>query len=177
MHSTPALEHLHPACQIPATQAKAPQTPQIKSQGSSDAAIVNAKVEKVKLRPAAKVSGVSDVLARALNNVAREVGVDMEELGDAVQLVDLGVDSLMTLTISGHFREELEVDVESTLFADGLTVGHLKMLLASSDNDTSSQHSSDDDDSSANTGLTTPDADSPPMKPQQVNESDVGSDE
>ena len=107
---------------------------------------MNAKTEKVKLRPAAKVSGVSEMLAGALNIVAREVGVEMEELGDAVQLVDLGVDFLMTLTISGHFREELELDVESTLFADCLTVGDLERLLGSADNDAHFQHSSDDSD-------------------------------
>ena len=165
-----------PPAKAQTTQAEAPKTSKIKPRGSSNAAIVNAKTEKVKLRPAAKVSGVSEMVTGALNIVAREVGVDMEELGDAVQLIDLGVDSLMTLTISGHFREELELDVESTLFADCLTVGDLKMLLGSAENDAHSQHSSDDSDSSAATGLTTPDGDIPAMKQYLVDGNDLGSD-
>lgn len=166
-----------PPAKAQTTQAKVPQISQIISQGSPHAAIVNDMVEKVNLRSAAKGSSVSDVLARALSIVAREVGVDMEELGDAVQLVDLGVDSLMTLTISGHFREELEIDVENAVFADCLTVGDLKTLLALGDNDASSQFSSDDSNSSAKTGLTTPDRGHPAMKSYLVNGYEVGSDE
>lgn len=166
-----------PPAKAKITQANVPRSSQIKPQGPRDTAIKNAKFEKVRLRPAAKVSSVSDVPARALNIIAREVGVDIEELGDAVRLVDLGVDSLMTLTISGHFREELSLDVESTLFADCPTVGDLKTLLSSSDNNASPEHSSDDTDSTANTGLTTPDGDSPAMKPFSVSEDDLVSDE
>lgn len=116
-------------------------------------------------------------MARALHIVAREVGVDIEELEDAVQLVDLGVDSLMTLTLSGHFREELELYIESTVLTDCLTVGDLKVLLGSGDTDASSQHSSEESDSGENTGLTTPDGEAPAVKPYLVTEDDLSADE
>ena len=159
------------------TQAKVSQTAQTKFQASSNAATVKTKIGKAKPSAAATVASVSDLLARALHIVAREVGVDMEELEDAVQLDDLGVDSLMTLTISGHFREELELDIESTLLADCLTVSDLKELLGSGDNDASSQHSSDESDSSDNTGLTTPDGEVPALKPYIVTVDNSGADE
>ena len=166
-----------PPANAQTTPAKSLQNSQNKVQESSNAIIVGVKTERVKILPGAKVSEVSDMIVRALNIVAREVGVDMEELGDAVQLVDLGVDSLMTLTISGHFREELELDMESTLFADCLTVGDLKMLLGSGGNDASSQHWSDESDSGADTGLTTPDGEASAGKSYLVNVNDSGSDE
>ena len=159
------------------TQPKVSQIVQTKTQAPYNPAIVNTKIEKGKPLAAPKASSVSDTLARALHIVAREVGVDIEELEDAVQLVDLGVDSLMTLTLSGHFREELELDIESTVLTDCLNVGDLKVLLGSGDTDASSQHSSEESDSGKNTGLTTPDGEAPAVKPYLVTEDDLSADE
>ena len=59
----------------------------------------------------------------ALNVVAEEVGVALTELSNNVVFDDIGVDSLMSLTISAKLRESLDIDVSSTLFADCPTVG------------------------------------------------------
>ncbi len=166
-----------PPAKTPTTQAKAPQMSAVISQGLSDTANGNAKVEKGEVQSAVKASRVSDMSVRGLNLVARELGVDVEELGDAVQLSDLGLDSLMALTISGYFREELELDIGSTLLVTCLTVCDLRTLLGSSSSDASSQHSSDDSDSSAITDLTTPDENSPAAEPQNVNGTDIGSED
>ena len=90
MHSSPALGYIHSACQSSDDSSRSSGTSKIKFPGSSNAAIVNAKTEKVKLRPAAKVSGVSEMLAGALNIVAREVGVEMEDLETKYSLLAFG---------------------------------------------------------------------------------------
>ena len=159
------------------TQPKVSQTVQTKFEAPCNPAIVNTTFEPAKSFAGPKVSGVSDMLARALHIVAREVGVDTEELGDEIQLVDLGVDSLMTLTLSGHFREELELDIESTDLTDCLTVGDLKVLLGSGDTNAPSPHSSDESDGGENTGLTTPEGEAPAVKPYLVTGDDLSADE
>ena len=166
-----------PPTKLHTTQPKVSQTVQTKFEAPDNPATVNTKIGKRKTLAAPKVSSVPDMLARALHIVAREVGVDIEELEDAIQLIDLGVDSLMTLTLSGHFREELELDIESTVLTDCLTVGDLKVLLGSGDTDASSQHSSDESDSGENTGLTTPDGETPAVKPYLITGNSFSADE
>jgi iterative type I PKS product template protein len=73
---------------------------------------------------------VSSVLTeQALMIIANEVGCDISELADSIVFTDIGVDSLMSLSISGRFREELEIEFHSTAFNDMPTVGHLKEFL------------------------------------------------
>ncbi|KAL8729534.1 MAG: hypothetical protein Q9181_004967 [Wetmoreana brouardii] len=73
--------------------------------------------------PAAQLQRTrEDISSRALNVVAAEVGVPITELSDNVVFADIGVDSLMSLTISASLREELEMEISSTLFVDCSTV-------------------------------------------------------
>ena len=55
--------------------------------------------------------------------------MDQSELNNDIQWADMGVDSLMSLTISGKFREDLDLEVESTLFTDYSSVGALRKHL------------------------------------------------
>lgn len=73
------------------------------------------------------------ISARALTIVAAEVGVEAAELTDDVMFVDIGIDSLLSLTISGRMREELDLDVPSSLFSDCLNVKELKAFLSPHD--------------------------------------------
>ncbi|RFU25044.1 hypothetical protein B7463_g11299, partial [Scytalidium lignicola] len=43
---------------------------------------------------------------------------------------DLGIDSLMSLTVSGRMREELEIDIHSHDFNDTLTIGAFKSFIS-----------------------------------------------
>ena len=63
-----------------------------------------------------------DISSRALNIVAEEVGVPISELSGNVVFEDMGVDSLMSLTVSARLREDLEMDISPTLFTDCPTV-------------------------------------------------------
>ena len=64
----------------------------------------------------------SGICSRVLNAVAEEVGVPISELSENVVFDDMGVDSLMSLTIISRLREDLDMDLSSTLFTDYPTV-------------------------------------------------------
>lgn len=59
-----------------------------------------------------------DISDRALRVAAAELGVPISELSGNVVFADIGVDSLMSLTISSRLREELDTEISSTLFVD-----------------------------------------------------------
>ncbi|KAJ4402884.1 hypothetical protein N0V85_005225 [Neurospora sp. IMI 360204] len=106
------------------------------------------------------------VVAQVLDILAREVGCSHDELADNIAFTDLGVDSLMSLTVSGKIREELDLDIPSGAFVDYPTIGALKGHLAQYDkagaNEPISSSASDDssDDESPELGsesnVTTP---------------------
>ncbi|KAJ2986930.1 hypothetical protein NUW58_g4794 [Xylaria curta] len=76
------------------------------------------------------------VVAQVMDIIAKETGVSHDELADNIAFSDLGVDSLMGLTISGRLREELELDVDSHAFNDHSTVGAFKKFLAQFESNT-----------------------------------------
>ena len=70
------------------------------------------------------------VTSQVLDIIASEVGISVDELADGIDFANMGVDSLMSLSISGRIREELEIDTPSSVFVDYPTVGALKGHLA-----------------------------------------------
>jgi iterative type I PKS product template protein len=78
-------------------------------------------------QPKAASSGTT---TSALEIMAEEIGVAVVKLTDTSELTPLGVDSLMSLSISGNFREKLELEVPSTLFVDCQTIKEVKGFLA-----------------------------------------------
>ncbi|KAG4438918.1 hypothetical protein IFR05_005598 [Cadophora sp. M221] len=71
--------------------------------------------KKARLTSRLEIQATSNLVAQALKIIADEVGCEMAELADPIELSDLGVDSLMSLSISGRFREELELDFPAQL--------------------------------------------------------------
>ncbi|KAL9610910.1 MAG: hypothetical protein Q9167_004420 [Letrouitia subvulpina] len=94
----------------------------------------------------------SNVTVKVLDIIASELGVGSDELTGSVQFADLGVDSLMALSITGRMREELDLQVQSSLFTDFPTVKNLQGYL-------NQQHMSENADASTD-GTLTPDVDS-----------------
>ncbi|MCJ1320622.1 hypothetical protein MMC15_005962 [Xylographa vitiligo] len=84
----------------------------------------------VTLKVEQKLSVSKSVTISVMEIIADECGVDMSELADGNSLADMGCDSLMQLAISGRMREDLELDVHSTLFTDYPTIGSLKGYLS-----------------------------------------------
>lgn len=93
------------------------------------------------------------LISKALEIIADEIGVDVAQLTDSTFLADLGVDSLMSLTILGNFREGLDLDIPSTQFYECSTVKDLKALLSDLTGDTedSSPSSSSETETNAST--------------------------
>lgn len=89
-------------------------------------------------------SSINGLPTKALNIVAAELGVELSELADNINFTDFGVDSLMFLAISGRFREELNLEVQDSLFIEVPTVKHLKLFLSQNGADTASEGSFDE---------------------------------
>ena len=103
--------------------------------------------------------------SKVIEVIAEETDVDVSELVDEAAFDNLGVDSLLSLTISAKLREVLDMDIPTSLFTDNETVGALKKYFANFDSpsssDSASETASDDEFGSPisgniSTALTTP---------------------
>ncbi|KAK4235627.1 ketoacyl-synt-domain-containing protein [Achaetomium macrosporum] len=69
-------------------------------------------------------------LALALSIIAEESGLATSDLTDNTVFADVGIDSLLGLTISARFKEELDADLDfNALFFEYPTVADLKRFL------------------------------------------------
>jgi iterative type I PKS product template protein len=84
---------------------------------------------QIKEKATTYTSASNVVTTQALQIIASEVGCEMSELADPIELSDLGIDSLMSLSISGRFREELDLNFSSSVFNDIPTIAGLKSFL------------------------------------------------
>ncbi|KAI0896590.1 polyketide synthase [Annulohypoxylon nitens] len=107
----------------------------------------------------------TSVVSQVMDVVSKETGVSHDELADNIAFADLGVDSLMGLTISGRLREELELEVDSHAFNDYATIGAFKKFLGkfetaapapALESSGSSGTSDSDDDIESDSEVTTP---------------------
>ena len=94
----------------------------------------SSKFQKVVALPKVMdMSGESKLITRALDIVAEEIGLTASDFDPSSDFADLGVDSLLTLTIASRLREELEIDVPVDLFVECPTVKELTLFLGSED--------------------------------------------
>jgi thioester reductase-like protein/acyl carrier protein len=103
-------------------------------------------------------------LALALSIIAEESGLSVADLTETTVFADVGIDSLLGLTISARFKEELDMEFEfNAFFFDYPTIGDLKTLFGGSEADTSSSSANDSASPKSSTiGVTTPDSDESP---------------
>ncbi|KAF2671317.1 polyketide synthase-like protein [Microthyrium microscopicum] len=73
------------------------------------------------------------MVSRVMNIIAEETELDMSELVAEAAFENLGVDSLLSLTISARFREELGFEISSTLFTDYATIGEMQKYFSQYD--------------------------------------------
>lgn len=93
-------------------------------------------------KPASPMKASGQVTNQAIGICAEEIGVSTSELSEEKSFAEMGVDSLLSLTVSGKFREVLDIEVPSTLFVDYPTVKDLKKFLAQFDSEETSQENS-----------------------------------
>lgn len=82
--------------------------------------------------------GTGSIITEFVSIIAGELGLDPSDLSDGAAFTDVGLDSLMSLTITGRMREELEIDVPTSLFVDNATVGEAKVAILTLSSDNSS---------------------------------------
>ncbi|RDL30666.1 Thiolase-like protein [Venustampulla echinocandica] len=132
------------------------------------------KTAQVTMKTISKVNAkLASVCSQALDILATEVGVGNDELADNIAFTDLGVDSLMSLTVSGRLREDLDIDVPSSAFLENPTIGSFKAFLskfeqkgmvATTNSDSPESHDQTTPDlelEDPDTGVTTPLDDTP----------------
>ncbi|KAF2018415.1 polyketide synthase [Aaosphaeria arxii CBS 175.79] len=94
---------------------------------------VTKAVKPAKAAPRAPKQSATSISSRVMKIIAEETDVDMSELVEEAAFENLGVDSLMSLTISAKFREDLDLEISSTLFTDYPTVGEMKKFFSQYD--------------------------------------------
>ncbi|KAK3617844.1 polyketide synthase [Elasticomyces elasticus] len=133
---------------IAAAPAPAPRAPaQIKT-APAPAKSAPAPVAKAAPKPkkvAAPKKPAGGLVNKIMKILSKETEVDEVELVDDAHFENLGVDSLLSLTISAIFREELDMEIASTLFTDYPTVGEMKKYFATLDNGSSAAAADEED--------------------------------
>ena len=72
----------------------------------------------------------TDYAVEAIKIISAETNVDLSELVDNAAFENLGVDSLMSLTLSAKFREDMGIEISSNLFSEYPTVGEMKKYFS-----------------------------------------------
>jgi len=106
------------------------------------------KVAKPKAKPSAPKKPSVDILSRVVAVIAEEVGVSASDIKPETEFGDLGIDSLLSLNILARIRDEVGLELPSSLFMDHPSFKDLQGLLGNTDSDDSSESStpvSDDD--------------------------------
>ncbi|KGQ04250.1 Conidial yellow pigment biosynthesis polyketide synthase [Beauveria bassiana D1-5] len=116
---------------LPSSKEAAP-VPSIKRETSNEKtwpAATPAPAQSDIRRPSAARSSEDLDFRRVLKIIAEEVGITLSELQPDVQLADLGLDSLLSLTISSRINDEMGLDLPSTLFVEHPTVKDLQFFF------------------------------------------------
>lgn len=69
--------------------------------------------------------------SRAMEIISEQSGVATADLQDDSVLADIGVDSLLTLTITGAFADEFDIETDTNFFEDHPTIGDVKRFFRS----------------------------------------------
>lgn len=72
-------------------------------------------------------------IPEALAIVSEQSGVPIAELQDDTVLADIGVDSLLTLTITGAFADHFDIEADTSFFDDHPTIADVKRFFAAKD--------------------------------------------
>jgi iterative type I PKS product template protein len=82
------------------------------------------------LAPAPAPEAAADTTAaKAIQIIATEAALNLEDMPDDAHVTALGIDSLMSLVIAEKFREQLGIVVSGSLFLEFQTIGDLRTWL------------------------------------------------
>lgn len=74
-------------------------------------------------------SGSKTSIQKAMDIISEESDLALSELQDECEFANLGIDSLLSLQISGKIREVLDLEVHNSAFLDHPTIGDFKQYL------------------------------------------------
>ena len=94
---------------------------------------VNAPALKSPPKKAPSMDSQTHGSSKVFDIIAEEVGMPASEMSDDSKFSELGVDSLLSLTILSKLRETLQKDLPQSTFQDCETVGDLRRQLQISD--------------------------------------------
>lgn len=111
-------------------QVAAPQKSATSASRAAPAATPAAAVTGAPTQHAASGSNASSTIDKALAIIAEESGLAPDQLTSDTNFNDVGIDSLLGLTIQARFKQEADIDLDTTaLFYDYPTVADLKAAL------------------------------------------------
>ncbi|KAK3331714.1 polyketide synthase, partial [Cercophora scortea] len=90
-------------------------------------------------RPVPKRQASPGLLDRIVAIICQEVGISASDLKPESEFADFGLDSLLSLTILGRIREELQVDLPPSLFVDCSSVSSLQAFVGDQASDSSDE--------------------------------------
>lgn len=79
--------------------------------------------------PAGQSLPSSGVMNGILSIIGEELGISTSDLTAETEFSEVGIDSLLSLTMTSRFQEELDVDLPSSVFVDNPTIGALQRLI------------------------------------------------
>ncbi|CAG8377311.1 unnamed protein product [Penicillium salamii] len=65
-------------------------------------------------------------LSECMDLIAQETGLHISQLADGSNIADLGIDSLMSLALVNKFQQELQLQMNKTVFIECATIGEFK---------------------------------------------------
>ncbi|KAL9114954.1 MAG: hypothetical protein Q9227_001197 [Pyrenula ochraceoflavens] len=135
---------------VPKTQPQAAKNDTATHQKTSEQPKTNKAVSKTagtsqsSMPSALPKKATIPVLEDFMRIISEELGSEPSELSDSVEFANVGLDSLMSLTVSGRIREDLNIDVPTSLFTDHPTVGEAKKAILALRGGASNQAASED---------------------------------
>ncbi|KAF2717199.1 polyketide synthase [Polychaeton citri CBS 116435] len=169
-----------PVARAPVARAPAPAPIKVAPAPVKVAApVVKAAAPKPK-KAAPKKAASGGLLPKVMKILAKETEVDEAELVDDAHFENLGVDSLLSLTVCAIFREDLDMEIPSSLFTDHPTVGEMKKYFSQFDNGSAAaveEEEDSDNDSAPATDAPTPyehDVSTPASSVPSTGPSDAG---
>ena len=107
-------------------------------------ALVSINAPRKSTAPASQPQNINrSIIKEFMNIIAEELGLEQSDLFDEATFADVGLDSLMSLTVTGRMREELDIDVPTSLFTDSPTVGEAKTAILALKGDDAGDDASD----------------------------------
>lgn len=71
----------------------------------------------------------SGIMHRIIAIIGEEVGIPPSELTSDTEFSEVGIDSLLSLTMTSRFQEELNLHLSSSVFFENPTIGALQLLV------------------------------------------------